>query len=84
LQYRYDDLKAGLAYTISEIPWICGEVVSIGVSLIMDPAICLPYELLLADTVLTLLQGLEEGSNPQNNRIQIVDGLGGVQLKYVT
>lgn len=48
----FENLRGGLAHTISSIPWISGEV------------------------------GPEEGSDPESSRVQVVEGIGGVVLRY--
>ncbi|KAK8067456.1 hypothetical protein PG996_006568 [Apiospora saccharicola] len=72
------NLRLGLAHTIHAIPWIAGSIVGALLRLSCHPQI-MPASLL---TQTHFQKGLEEGSDPGQNRVQIVDSLsGGVMLR---
>jgi len=72
---RYENLREGLARTIASIPWIAGDIVSLIVEIELR---CRP-----SPQLTTPIQGPEEGSDPGNNRIQVLEGTGGVEFRFV-
>jgi hypothetical protein len=72
---RYEKLREGLAHTIVSIPWIAGDIVSFIIEIELRcpafPRLTIP------------IQGPEEGSDLRNNRIQVVEGTGGVEFRFV-
>ena len=71
-----------MARTISSIPWLAGNLVSAPLKLDRNVLSVLEFCFLCAtaDTGVVELKGPEDGCDPKNNRIQIVDSLNGVKF----